>query len=154
MKGLLKFLFAATFGALYGLLFAQKSGKKLRSDLRKSENPFKILLEEGKKMEKESREVFMDWADNCDELQQLLITGKTQFNNFVDQAKHLSEEGKGKAQKKLEELSENVKSAISELRKTSIGKVESVKKDTKEKGAKFKNELKKEVKTIAKKMDK
>lgn len=154
MKGLFKFLFAATFGAMYGLLFAQKSGKKLRADLKKSENPFKTLLEEGRKIEKESREVFMDWAENCEELQQLLATGKTQFNSFVDQAKDLSTEGKEKAQKKLEELSANAKKAADELKKAATKKVESIKKEVKSQGVKFKNNIEEGVKTIAKKMDK
>lgn len=154
MRGFLKFFFAATFGAIYGLLFAQKPGKKLRSELKKAENPLKILLEEGKKTEKEARNIFMNWAENCDELQQILSTGKTQFNNFVEQGKKLTEEGKEKAIKKLEELSENAKKSAKELKKTFEEKGKDLQEEVKDSGAKFQNQIKKGVKTIADKMEK
>lgn len=153
MKGILKFFFAVTFGAIYGLLFAQKPGKKLRSELKKSKEPLKILFEEGKKIEKEAREVFMDWAENCDELQQILATGKTQFTSFVEQGKKMTEDGKEKAIKKLEELSENAKKSAKELKKTVEEKTNDLQKEVKETSGKFQNQIKKGVRTIADKIE-
>lgn len=129
MKGLVKFLFAVTVGAVYGLLFAQKPGKKLRSELKKSDNPWMTLLEEGKSVDKEARGVVMDWAENSKELQEILSTGKAQFDNFIESAKDLSTEGKEMAQIKLEELAANAKKAADSLKDEATKKINTIRND-------------------------
>ena len=133
MKGFIKFLFAATIGALYGMLFAQKPGKKLRSDLKKSDNPWKTLFEEGKKVDLEARDFVMDWAENSKELQTVIDSGKKQFDNFVEGAKELSEEGKELAQEKLNKLSKNAKQAADELKEKATKKIKTVRKQATDK---------------------
>ena len=102
MKGLLKFLFTITVGALYGALFAQKSGKKLRAELKKSKNPLKTLLEEGVQMDLEARDTISDIAKNSPALQNIINTGKEQFTDLVNQAKNMSSEQREKAKEKQE----------------------------------------------------
>lgn len=133
MKGFIKFLFAATVGALYGMLFAQKPGKKLRQDLKKSDNPWKTLFEEGKKVDLEARGFVTNWAENSKELQEVLSTGKEQFDDFVEGAKELTEEGKELAQEKLNELSENAKQAADNLKKEASEKFKNVRKQASDK---------------------
>ncbi len=128
MRGFIKFLFAATIGALYGMLFAQKPGKKLRSDLKKSDNIWKTLFEEGKKVDLEARDVILDWAKNSKELQTVISTGKDQFDNFVENAKELGLEGKELAQEKLEEVAQNAKEAAEKLKKEATKKIKTVRK--------------------------
>ena len=140
---LLKFLFSATIGLLYGMLFAQKSGKKFRSELGKSEHPGELLLKELGKIASESGETATEWAKNSEELQKVLETGKDQFDALVEGVKGLGEGASEAAQEELEKLAENAKDAAKKLKKTA-GK----------KATRFKNKLQKEVKTIAKRLRK
>ncbi len=132
MKGFIKFLFAATIGALYGMLFAQKPGKKLREDLKASKNPLKTLFEEGKKIDYEARDFFLDWVENSKEVQNILSIGKKQLDDFVEGAKDLSDDGKKMAQEKLNELAENAKKAADNLKKEASKKIKTVRKQASE----------------------
>ena len=64
MRGILKVAAGIVVGGVYGMLFAQKPGKKLRAELAKSENPLKTLLNEGKKVDLEARDTLVEWAKN------------------------------------------------------------------------------------------
>lgn len=57
MKTPLKFLFGAAAGAIYGMAFSQKNGKKFRSELSKSASPIKTIWEEAKKMFQDSKSI-------------------------------------------------------------------------------------------------
>ncbi len=140
MKHLFKFLFSASLGAMYGLFFAQKSGKKLRDDLKKSKTPGKKLLNELKEVASESGKEASDWAENSEELQKLLNEARTYFDSLVEKSKDVSTAATGRVEDEFLELSEKAAEAAKRLKKSATQKT-----------VKFKNELEKEVKTIAKK---
>ncbi len=140
---LIRFLFAATIGMVYGLMFAQRPGKDLRKELKKSKEPYKILFNECKEADLEALDEVTHWAKESEDLQRLLKTGQVQFDDFVQGAKRLSSEGREIATKKLEELSKEAQSAAKELKKTAI-----------KKGSTLKKDIGKEVKTMAKKIKK
>jgi gas vesicle protein len=141
MKGLLKIAFGATVGAAYGLMFAQKAGKNLRADLKRAKNPGKLLWGELKKISKESGGAVANFIKNSKELQEVMSSGKSQFEQLVKGAKELGSEASQIVKEELEDLAKNAKNAAEDLGK-----------EVKSQGNKFKNELKKEVKTIAQKM--
>ncbi len=117
MKGLVKIIFGMTLGAVYGMLFAQKPGKKLRTELSKSDNPLKLLFKEGMKMDLEARDTVVDWAKNSEDLKKVIDSGKTQFDAVVKNAKAMGEDAQKSAQKKLEEVAKNAQKAAADLRK-------------------------------------
>lgn len=122
MKNIIRFVFVFGLGLLYGLFFAQKSGKKLRTELSKSENPSKKLWEELRAVEKDSRECMVDWVEGSESLQKLVQGGKEQLDHFVESVHDLSDEAKVQAQKALEELSKNAKEAAQKLSAGSVKK--------------------------------
>lgn len=58
MKKLLSLLFGLSAGYVAGIFFAQKSGKELRKELKKSKTPLEDLFNELKKADKE----FLDFS--------------------------------------------------------------------------------------------
>ncbi len=169
MKGLLRFLFSITIGLVYGLFFAQKPGKNLRTELKKSKSPATDLFKELKSVDKEALSSFSDWAKDSEELQKVLESGKEQFDVFVDKVKELGKDAAEVAGKELEEMSVNVKKAAvklksqavkegtkvkktaTKLKKKAIKKGTTMKKTATKKVKSFKNELDKKVKKTVKK---
>lgn len=151
MKGFIKIATGIVAGTLYGLLFAQKPGKKLREELQKSDKPLQTLLEEGKNIGLESKEVAETWAKNSEELQKVLTTGKEQVKNFTEQAKTLSTEGRQKAQERLEDLSKQAKEAATELKEVAKESYEDLKVDAQIKGQELKTKVTKTIKKATKK---
>ncbi|MCF7812321.1 hypothetical protein K9M59_01835 [Candidatus Gracilibacteria bacterium] len=151
MKGFLKFLASATVGLFYGLLFAQKPGKKLRSELQKSDNPAKILFHELKNVDIDARDSFVKWAKNSEELQEVIQSGREQFDSLVKAVKSLGDEAVEAAEKELEKVSENAQKAAKELRQEMQKKGAAFKKKASTKAKKKSEAIKKDVKTIAKK---
>ncbi len=117
MKGFFKFLFSATIGLVYGLLFAQKPGKKLREDLKKSKTPGKDVLNELRKMDKEARGTVATWAKNSDKLQKALKGGKKQLDAFVEKAKDMAEMAEKKAGEFQKEAMKKTRQFTNELEK-------------------------------------
>jgi gas vesicle protein len=147
MKGLTKLIFGVMIGGVYGMLFAQKPGKKLRSELATSENPLKTLFSEGLKVDKEARSAAVEWAKNSEELQKVMTSGKDQFNAVVAAGKEMTDDARNEAQKKLEEVAANATKAAHELRDSASQKLNrSSKKATKS--------IAKAKKTASKKIDK
>lgn len=147
MKRFFGFLFSASLGAMYGLFFAQKSGKKLRSDLQKSSNPTKHLLEELKVVATESGKEAAEWAEKSAELQTLLDEARNYFDELVERSKGATDATAECLSEELAELGEKAAAAAKQVKSSAV-----------KKATKFKNELekevKKEVKTIAKKVKK
>ena len=82
-----KFLMTASFGYFCGLLFAQKSGKKFREEIRAAKNPLKVIFDECCKVDSEAYKVISEWAKNSDELQKILKMTKEQFAEFLEKIK-------------------------------------------------------------------
>jgi len=147
MKRLFGFLFSVSLGALYGVFFAQKSGKKLRSDLSKSKNPGKALLGELKSVASESGQEATDWAENSEEVQSLLQEAHKYFDDLMEQSKIVRGAAADTVSEELAELGVQAAAAAKKVKKTTI-----------KKATKFKNELekdvKKNVKVIKKKLKK
>ena len=134
-------MFSVSLGAIYGLFFAQKSGKRLRADLKKSKTPGKKLLDELKEVASESGKEAADWAENSEELQKLLNEARTYFDTLVEKSKDVSTVTAECVEEEFLELSEKAVAAAKGLKKSAT-----------EKTLKFKNELEKEVKTVVKKV--
>lgn len=147
MKRFLGFLFSASLGALYGLFFAQKSGQKLRTDLKKSTNPAKELLKELRSVASESGKEAAQWAENSAELQTLLDEARNYFDELVEQSKGVRDATAESISEELAELGEKASAAAKKVKASAT-----------QQATKFKNELekevKKEVKTISKKIKK
>jgi len=110
-------MLSATVGLAYGLLFAQKSGKKFRSELSKSINKGETLLKEIQKIDEEARGSISEWAKNSEDLQRVMETGKEQFDVFVEKVKDLGEDVAEVAEQELETMAKNAKDAATELKK-------------------------------------
>ena len=147
---LFKTVFALGAGVLGGLLFAQKPGKKLRSELSKSEKPLETLLAELKKVGTE----VSDLAKNSEDLQKVLQSGKSQFESFVQAVGELGDEASESARAELENLSQNAKKAADDLKKTASKKAESAKKSVEKQVKKSSKVLEKKAKIVAKKIQK
>ncbi len=158
MKKFFTFLFSASLGALYGLFFAQKSGKKLREDIRKSKNPGKKILNELKEVATESGKEAADWAENSEEVQKLLKEARKYFDTLVEKSKDMSAGAAEQVEEQFLELSERAAVAAKRVKASAEKKVKAtatkVKTVAKKKATKFKNDLKKEAKTVAKKLKK
>ncbi len=135
MKRLFGFLFSVSLGALYGVFFAQKSGKKLRADLKKSKNPGKDLLEELRSVATESGKEAADWAENSEDLQRLLTEAHKYFDELMEQSKVVSGAAADTVSEELAELGVQAAAAAEKVKKSAVKKV-----------SKFKNELEKDVK--------
>jgi len=110
-------MLSATVGLAYGLLFAQKSGKKFRSELLKSKNKGETLIKELQKIDEEARGSISEWAKNSEDLQRVMETGKEQFDVFVEKVKDLGEDVAEVAEKELETMAKNAKGAADQLKK-------------------------------------
>jgi len=110
-------MLSATVGLAYGLLFAQKSGKKFRTELSKSVNKGETLLKEIQKIDEEARGSISEWAKNSEDLQRVMETGKEQFDVFVEKVKDLGEDVAEVAEQELETMAKNAKDAATELKK-------------------------------------
>ncbi len=139
MKRLFGFLFSVSLGALYGVFFAQKSGKKLRSDLKRSKNPGKDLLGELKNVASESGKEATDWAENSEEVQNLLKEAHKYFDDLMEQSKIVRGAAADTVSEELAELGVQAAAAAKKVKKTTI-----------KKATKFKNELEKDVKKSVK----
>ena len=111
-------MLSATVGLAYGLLFAQKSGKKFRAELANSEKKGEMLLKELKKIDEDARGSISDWAKNSEDLQRVLETGKEQFDVFVEKVKDLGEDVAEVAEQELETMAKNAKTAANQLKKS------------------------------------
>jgi gas vesicle protein len=131
MKSILRFLFAVTLGVLYGLFFAQKTGEKLRTDLKKSTHPCQDLFNELKSVDMEALGFVKDWAHNSDDIQKMVTVGKEQLNTVVKKANDVGGEAKQKALHALEELSKNAHEAAKELKEKATKKVQDLKESKK-----------------------
>lgn len=143
MKRLLGFLVPASIGALYGLFFAQKSGSELRSDLKKSKTPTKDLMNELKNVTCESGKEAKEWAENSEELKKLLDDARAYFDDLVEKSKDLKEGTAEKVGAEFAELSQKAAEAAKKVKETAT-----------KNASKFKNEIEKEVKTVAEKVKK
>jgi gas vesicle protein len=150
MKNGFKVLISAAAGLAYGLFFAQKSGKKLRSEIKNSETPGKTFIEEFKKMINESGSEISTVVKNSKEIQDLLKSGKVQFEEFIKTVRDLGDEASENAKDEIETLAKNAKKSAGELK----GKVQKVGKEGKKVKKNFENKLEKEVKNIVKKFNK
>jgi gas vesicle protein len=139
MKRLFGFLFSAFLGTLYGLFFAQKSGRKLRMELKKSATPGRDLLNELKVVASESGKEAVDWAENSEELQRLLEEARAYFDELLKKSKDMTDTTAEYLGEEFEELSERAAAAAKKVKESATKKV-----------SKFKNELEKEVKSVTK----
>lgn len=144
---LLGALLTFKLGAIAALLFAQRSGKSLRKDLSKSENPFKTLFDEGMKIDKEILNNVQDWAKNSESVKEMM----QQVDSVKSQAKDLTDEAKAEMQKNLEKIAADAQAAAEDLKKQAHKKVTSAKKTATKKASTAK---KKAVKTMKKKATK
>lgn len=150
MKGVTKLIFGVLIGGLYGMLFAQKPGKKLRAELVSSQNPLKTLFNEGKKVDLEARDTLVTWAKNSEELQKIMASGKDQFNAVVAAGKEMGEDARTQAQKKLEEVASNATKAAQELKAVANKKITSAKKSATKQVKKAKKIASKKIEKTAK----
>jgi gas vesicle protein len=113
---LLKFIFAITIGGVYGMLFAQRPGKELRDDLKKSKQPMKTFLQEGIAVDTEAFNVIKTELQNSDEVQKMLTTMQAHVKSLGDQAQNFSKDGLQQAQKEMETLAYSAKKIADELK--------------------------------------
>ncbi len=154
MRGFLKFVLSATVGLAYGLLFAQKSGKKFRSELSHSTNKGETLLNELQKIDQEARGSIAEWARNSEDLQNVLATGKEQFDVFVEKVKDLGEDVAEVAEQELETMAQNAKTAAAQLKKKAMGEGKKVMKKVQKKSTVMKKRAVKKTKKVVKKVAK
>lgn len=127
MKNLLqvlRFFIVLTVGVLYGLLFAQKTGKKLRKDLSNAENPYKKLFEELKAVDKEAFDYVKNQAKESESIQKVIEDGRKQFDGFTQKASELGEDAQKQAKKALEDLAQYAKESAQKLSDYGKKKVE------------------------------
>jgi gas vesicle protein len=154
MRGLLKILVSATVGLAYGLLFAQKSGKKFRTELSHSKNKGETLINELQKIDQEARGSIAEWARNSEDLQNVLATGKEQFDVFVEKVKDLGEDVAEVAEQELETMAKNAKTAADQLKKKATKEGKKVIKKVQKKSATVKKKAVKKTKKVVKKVTK
>lgn len=159
--GLIKFLFSVTIGLVYGLLFAQKSGKSLREELKKSKNPTMTFLKELWEVDKAALDKAVDLANKSETLQELIVKGNDQFEAFVGQAKVLGEDAMERAKQELELLADHAQIAADELKDAGIDfsekartKVAQVKKEVTKKAKTIQKDTEKKVKQAKKEVQK
>ena len=111
------------------MLFAQKTGKTLRKDLKKSDNPLKVLFQEGLKIDKEILGNVKDWAENSENIQEV----RNQIRDVKKHAVDMTDEAKAEMQKNLEKMADEAKAAAAELKKTAKTKKTAVKSSAKAK---------------------
>lgn len=117
MKGLIKFFVAMSAGVVYGLLFAQRPGKKFRDAIKTSKNPGSLIFNELKKVDYEARDTMVEWAKNSEDLQNLMSSGRDQFDAFVEEARKHGTTAATHARKQLLEVSRYAQEAAENLKK-------------------------------------
>ena len=151
-----KFLFALLAGVSAGILFAPKSGKKLREQLKNSDTRFtdfgNALVDATKDAGLEVQE-FID----SDDVKNVLASGKKTVEDFATVLDEKGSELSKKAQAELDTLVENAiktakeaKKSVSQVKDNAIEKVKSVKKSTTKKSAVIKKTAEKKAKNAAK----
>lgn len=126
MQGLFKVLIGAAAGVVYGLFFAQKSGKQLRKDIGKAEDPSKPLVEALKGSFKDFSVTSKDWYETSPAVQKV----KDKAAEGLDQAKAKLGEEASKLKDKATEAAEKAQSEAGDLAAAA-----------KEKAGKFKNDI-------------
>ncbi len=154
MKNPIRTLTVLTLGYAGGLLLAKKTGKTLRKEISKSENPAKTMLNAMKDADMEAFIDFKDWWSNSEKVQSLIKTGKDYFTDIAEEAKGFGEDAKEKTIKEFDRISKDAATASAKLKKEVVKKGKNMKKTIKKKTTKFKNELERKTKTIAKKIRK
>jgi gas vesicle protein len=86
-------LIGGALGALAGILFAPKSGKELRSDIK----------EKGSKVLKDAKETYVD--------------ASTKVKEIIEEAKHQAKEMKKEAEGTGEKIADEVQEKISQVKK-------------------------------------
>jgi len=125
-------------GVSYGLLFAKRSGRSLRRDLKKSQNPLQSFWDEFLAVHGESLNLTRDWAeDQVLPFKEWFENNKEKVSDFVEKVKMMSAEAQEDAREALEELALNAQEAASELKKN---------------GTQLQKNFQKEVQTIARKI--
>lgn len=159
--GPIKFLFSISIGLIYGLLFAQKSGKSLRAELKRSKNPTMTFLKELWDVDKAALDKAIDLANKSETLQEVIGKGTDQFDAFVGQAKVLGEDAMERAKEELELLADHAQVAADELKDAGIGfsqtaksKVSDAKKEATKQMKKVKKEVTKKAKVVKKDAEK
>jgi gas vesicle protein len=158
MKSIFKLFLSLTVGAVYGLFFAQKSGKKLRQELKTSKDPLKFVLTELGNAKDESKEIINGLIEKSEDLQTIIKTGKSQFDSFAELAKKGGEDAAKQAKQELKEVVKNAEEAIKKINKDDVEKAVKIIKEVKKKGVTKTKEaiktaktgLKKAVKKVAK----
>lgn len=139
-------------GATVGLLFAQRSGKDLRDELVGSKDPWGIILKEAGLAGKEAKDSTIDWVKNSKELQEVITSGKGQFDEMVKGASAMGTETAEVAKAKLEELAKNAQAAAKELGEKTKEQLKSTKTAVDEKTESVKKTAKKTVKKATDKL--
>lgn len=146
-------------GALLGVLFAQRSGKDLREKLKKSDNPFQTLLEEGWNIDKEIIREISSEVKNSESIQNIMQMGKEQFEDFVNASKDLSVKAKDGAIDRLHTIEKMAKESAKEIEKSAHKvakdveeKTKEVQKEVQKTARKFENELDTKIKAVKKKI--
>ncbi len=154
MKNPIKALLTLTVGYAAGLLLAKKTGKTLRKELAKSENPAKTMFEAMKDADLEAFKDFKDWWENSEKVQNLVKTGKEYFAEISEEAKGMGKEAIKKTTKELERVAKDATKAAEKLKKDVVKKSKTLQKTATKKATKFKNQLERKTKTVAKKLKK
>lgn len=118
MKSLFRFMFTLIIGMLYGLFFAQKTGKKFRADIRQSKTPYKTVLDEMIAVDKEAIQTLKLWSEESEDVQNLLKNTQKHMDTLIEKTKDLTEEAQEKSLKALEELAEKTKKSIADIKKS------------------------------------
>jgi len=154
MRNPLKALLTLSAGYAAGLLLAKKTGKTLRKELSKSENPAKTMFNAMKDADLQAFDDFKDWWSNSEKVQSLVKTGKEYFEDIAEEAKEMGKEAVEKTTKELERVAKDAKKVAEKLKKQAVKKGKEVRKDATKTATKFKNDLERKTKTIAKKFKK
>jgi len=116
MKGIIKFAIGLTVGALYGLTFAQKSGKRFRGELRKSENPLELLWEEIKSVNEEAYGTAEKSTKNSyEKVRKLAVAKSEDWKEFINNAKKQRGEDLEQVKDYLLDLAKNAEEAAKEI---------------------------------------
>ncbi len=127
----LRYLVAVAAGAAYGLLFAQKPGKKFREELKKSDTPVKTFFNECKEVDMEAFQVISECVKESEDLQRIFEVGKTQFAEAKNKARQMGAEGKEALIAKLEELAHDAEETAKEIKNSLEEKSEEVSENVK-----------------------
>lgn len=144
-----RLLFGILAGISAGLLFAPKSGKKLREALKKSDTKFSDFADELLKAAKDAGTEVKTLIDSK-EVQDMITSGKKSAEDFLNIVDEKKEELSKKAKVELDELLgtalESAKKTGAKAKKTVDKKTSTAKKAVKKKASDAKKTIKKAVK--------